>query len=169
MNWKAPSLLTCRAFCLTNTKTLSPQGRDFPGTVKPHRKSCSTHERNMAFLIHCVTSDFCEAFASCFIAFWSNSHMGWIRSVCVRVYVYSVVSHEAQGKMFVCCYTFLFSQRIVPGAVKRFAVILFPQECSGAGFVCEASEKLGSDPRMRVLHQYVCCCSSTTWNPRKTV
>lgn len=72
--------------------------------------------------------------------------------MCARVYVYSVVSLEAQEKMFVCCYTFLFSQRTVPGAVKRFAVVLFPQGCSGAGFVCGASEKLESDPGTRVFH-----------------
>lgn len=70
--------------------------------------------------------------------------MGWI--LCARVCVYSVVSLEAQKKN-VCRYTFLFSQRTAPGAVKRFLVILFPQECSGAGFVCGAPEGLGSDAR----------------------
>ena len=49
--------------------------------------------------MYCVTLDFCEAYASCFIAYWNNSHMGWILSVCARVYVYSVVSFEAQEKM----------------------------------------------------------------------
>ena len=53
----------------------------------------------MASLIYCVTLDFCEAYASCFIAYWNNSHMGWILSVCARVYVHSVVSFEAQEKM----------------------------------------------------------------------
>ena len=125
----------------------------------------------MASLIHCEPSDFCEIYARGFIAYWSNSHMGQILSVCVCVcvYVYSVVSLQAQEKMFVCCYTFLFSQRIVPGAVKRFAVILFPQGCSGAGTVSGASEKLGSNPRTHAPHQYVCCCSPTTWYPRNVV
>lgn len=113
----------------------------------------------------CVTSDVCEGYASCFIAYWNNSHKGWI--LCACVHVYSVVSLEAQEKNVCLLLHIPFLPEICPWSCEEVCSHLVPTEVFRSWICVWCWDQMPE--HMLFISIYVCCCSSMTWLSRNTV